>query len=38
MSLQKNMLKFKKQHLCMLVINKVETFCDIYNLYSIYIS
>ena len=37
MSLQNNMLKFKKD-LCMLVINKVETFCDIYNLYSIYIS
>ena len=38
MSLQNNILKFKKQHLCMLVINKVETFCDIYNLYLIYIS
>ena len=38
MSQQNNMLKFKKQDLCMLVINKVETFCDIYNLYSIYIS
>ena len=37
MSLQNNMLKFKKQHLCMLVINKVETFSDIYNFYSIYI-
>ena len=25
MNLQNNMLKFKKQHLCMLVIKKVET-------------
>ena len=29
MNLQNNMLKFKKQHLCMVVIKKVETFCDI---------
>ena len=38
MSMQNNMLKFKKQHLCMLVINNVKTFWDIYNLYLIYIS